>query len=1072
MRNFSALGVAVALTTLIGRTAAAQQPAVISGTVTSDANAPIVGVSVAIGTLGVGSVTNETGHYTFLVPAAKVAGQTVTITARRIGFRQVNATITLSGGDITKDFVLSTAPTQLEEVVTTALGQTASKKSLGYAQQSVDSTTLTATRSLNLANTLQGKVAGLQVTSATTQGGSAKITLRGQNSITNSNNEPLYVIDGIPIDNSNFSSATLNRGYGGYDYGNAAQDINPDDIAEISVLKGATAAGIYGYRAANGAIIITTKTGRGAKGFSWNASSNTTFESPLRLPEYQNTWGQGFGGTSCDSIKNTPAYATCGFSYVDGNYGGVNDGVDESWGPRLDGTPRYQYSYTTPGAAELRPWVAHPDNVKSFFQTGRTQVSNLAASGANDRANFRLSATNYDVTGIVPNNTFQRTTAALNAGANITSKLQATGEINYSKNSGLNRPGTGYDEANPMMGFVWFGRQVDIAQLKNHYTTPEGEQISWNYSYHNNPWWNQYMNSNRDDRDRVIGAASATYTFVPWLKGMVRTGTDFYRDFRNYNIAQGWIGGLFDGGSYTSGGFQETTRFNRETNSDFLLSANHGFMDGLLGAKFDFGGNRRDASYQASAFGTDQLIIPGVYNIGNSAIPVNPGENVQRRRINSLYAQSDLSWRDYLFLNMTARNDWSSTLPKGNNSYFYPSASLGFVFTEAVPMLTFGNTLNYGKLRAGWASVGNGDTAPYSLRIQYVPSTNFSTPGGPVGRFPVPNLLPNKDLKPESTVSFEAGTELQFFDNRLGFDGTWYTKASTNQILAADISRSSGFTQQVLNAGRVTNKGIELQMTAVPVQLGNGFSWNTSVNYSQNRSRVESLYPNLQTVLLGSANWGATIEARAGEPFGAIYGTPYARDAQGRLLVNSRGLPYASSTKRVLGNYNPDWVGSLNNEFRFKNLDMSFQFDTRQGGQIYSSGIMWASYAGQLKETENRDQPIVVNGVHTDGTPNTTKVSVEDYYHSLWPIQERWVFDASFVKFREARVGYTLPASWGSRVGLTNIKTAVVGRNLAMWSKVKHIDPETAFSTSNQQGIEMGQLPTTRSIGFQISVTP
>jgi hypothetical protein len=387
-------------------------------------------------------------------------------------------------------------------------------------------------------------------------------------------------------------------------------------------------------------------------------------------------------------------------------------------------------------------------------------------------------------------------------------------------------------------------------------------------------------------------------------------------------------------------------------------------------------------------------------------------------------------------------------------------------------MLTFGNTLNYGKLRAGWASVGNGDTAPYSLRIQYVPSTNFSTPGGPVGRFPVPNLLPNKDLKPESTVSFEAGTELQFFDNRLGFDGTWYTKASTNQILAADISRSSGFTQQVLNAGRVTNKGIELQMTAVPVQLGNGFSWNTSVNYSQNRSRVESLYPNLQTVLLGSANWGATIEARAGEPFGAIYGTPYARDAQGRILVGSNGLPYASSTKKVLGNYNPDWVGSLNNEFRFKSLDMSFQFDTRQGGQIYSSGIMWASYAGQLKETENRDQPIVVNGVHSDGTPNTTKVSVEDYYHSLWPIQERWVFDASFVKFREARVGYTLPASWGQRVGLTNIKTAVVGRNLAMWSKVKHIDPETAFSTSNQQGIEMGQLPTTRSIGFQISVTP
>ncbi|HEX8851394.1 MAG TPA: SusC/RagA family TonB-linked outer membrane protein [Gemmatimonadaceae bacterium] len=1074
MRKLGALGCALVLSVLTAGAAGAQQATVVSGTVTSAANAPIPGASVAITAMGIGTVANEAGQYSFVVPAARSTGQTVTVIARRIGFRQATATVTLAGGAVTQNFTLEEMPTQLQEVVTTALGVEKSKRSIGYAQQSVDSSALTRTRDLNIANTLGGKVAGLTVTSSTSQGGAAKITLRGQNSITNSNNEPLYVVDGIPIDNSNFAGTTLSRGYGGYDYGNAAQDINPDDIAEISVLKGAAAAAIYGYRGANGAIIITTKTGKGSRGFTWNASSNTTFESPLRLPEYQNTWGQGFDGVSCDSIadKGSAAYQECGFSYVDGNYGGVNDGVDESWGPRLDGRPRSQFSFTTPGAAEVRPWIAHPNNVKSFFQTGRTQITNVATQGANDRANFRLSFTNQDVSGIVPNNTYRRFSGSLNAGATITSKLQASGEITYTNNQGLNRPGTGYDEANPMMGFVWFGRQVDIAQLKHHYVTPDGEQISWNYSYHNNPWWNQYMNSNRDDRDRVIGSAQATYTFAPWLKGMVRSGTDFYRDFRNYNIAAGWIGGLFDGGDYSQGGFQETTRFVREQNSDFLLSANHGFLNGRFGTKLDFGGSQRTARYRANGFGTDQLIIPGVYNIGNSAKPVNPGESYQQRQINSLYSQADLSWNDYLFLNATARNDWSSTLPKGNNSYFYPSASLSYVFTDALPMLTFGNLLNSGKLRAALARVGNGDTAPYSLQIQYSPSTNFGTPGGPVGRFPVPNTLPNKDLMSESTISFEVGTELQFFQNRVNFDGTYYNKASTNQILSADISRASGFTAKVLNAGRVTNKGTELQLGLVPVQLGNGFTWNTTLNYAQNRSRVESLYPNLQTVLLGSSNWGATVEARVGEPFGAIYGTKFKRNAQGQLLLRD-GLPQASSQKGVLGHYNPQWIGSINNEMRFKSLDLSFLVDAHKGGQVYSSGIMWASYSGQLKETENRDQPMVVAGIdEASGSANTTKVSVQDYYHSLWPIQERWVFDASFVKLREVRLGYRLPADWGSRVGVKSINAAVVGRNLALWSKVKHIDPETAFSTSNQQGIEMGQLPSVRSVGFQITVTP
>jgi outer membrane receptor protein involved in Fe transport len=577
------------------------------------------------------------------------------------------------------------------------------------------------------------------------------------------------------------------------------------------------------------------------------------------------------------------------------------------------------------------------------------------------------------------------------------------------------------------------------------------------------------MNSNRDDRDRVIGSAQMTYAFAPWLSGMVRSGMDFYRDFRNYNINNGWIGGLFDGGVYSAGGFQETTRFNRETNSDFLLTASKSFMSGVLGTKLDFGGNRRVAQYRANAFGTDQLVVPGVYNISNAAKPVIPTENLSQRQVNSLYAQTNLSYRDYLFLNVTGRNDWSSTLPKQNNSYFYPSANLGFVFTEAVPLLTFGDVLSFGKIRAGWSSVGADNELPYQLRPTFNPGTPFA--GNPV--FGVSNTLPNGNLKPEATKAYEVGLEVQFFQNRLGLDATVYQKKTTNQILQADVSRASGFTTAVVNAGSVSNRGIEAQLNAVPVEMPGGFRWNVAVNYAHNRSKVDDLYGNLQTVLLGPSHWGVTIEARKGEPFGAIYGNPFLRNAQGQLLLRN-GLPQPDATKRVLGHYPPDWTGSINNELHFRSVDFSFMFDTRQGGNIYSTGNMWGAYAGQLKETENRPAAGIVHpGIdQTSGAPNTIARTTEDYYHSLWKIQERWVYDASFVKLREMRLGYTFPTSLSSRVGVSNIKGALVGRNLHLWAKVPNIDPETAFSTQNEQGLEMGQLPSTRSVGFQISVTP
>jgi TonB-linked SusC/RagA family outer membrane protein len=1066
--------------------APAQQPITVSGRVTNEANVPMQNVTVSIPSLNVGAYTNTEGRYSFTVPADR-AGQTVTIMARRLGLQPRSVTVVLSGPTITQDFALAPSAMQLEGVVVTALGIERSRRALGVAQQTIDSSMLTETaKPTNLVSALSGKIAGINVTSATTQGGAARITIRGVTSIAGQN-QPLFIVDGIPIDNTQFTSSRyLAMGYGGYDYGNAAQDLNPDDIASISILKGPNAAALYGARAANGAIIITTKSGRGSRGFTLSASQQVTFESPLRLPDYQNTWGQGFSGELCESWRQgrthpatgraVPAnfvYERCGFHYVDGNYGGVNDGADESWGPRLDGGMRSQHSLTTAGAAEVRPWVAHPNNVRDYFDLGKTYVTNVAAQGSTDRANYRLSLTNQDVSGMVPGNTLKRLTTALNAGAELSSRLSTNASLQYIANQGVNRPGTGYDEANPMMGFVWFGRQVDVAALKGRTRDAEGNQISWNYSYHNNPYFHTFENQNRDTRDRIIGVASATYKFTDWLSGTLRTGTDFYRDYRRFEIAHGYIGGAvwFRGfNDFSRGGFEENNIYSQETNTDFLLTANRAlFTD--LGLSVNFGGNQRRNNLRTTYVGTNRLVNPGVYNIGNSAVQVTPLQLYQQKRINSLYGQAEFGYKDYAFLTVTGRNDWSSTLPKGNNSYFYPSVSGSVVFTQALPMLGFDGILNYGKIRAGWSRVGN-DADPYQLQLAYTAATTF----GDIPRFAVPNDLVNANLKPESTDAWEVGTELQSLGGRLGLDFTYYTKRTSNQILAAEISKAAGFNTALVNAGVISNRGVELQLTAIPVRLANGFEWEASVNYGRNRNRVEELYGDLQSVQLGLApHWGLTVEARKGHPYGSLFGVGYLRDDQGRLLLaNGLPQPEASSEKRVLGVYTPDWTGGINNTLRFRGVELGVLVDTRQGGQIYSTGNMWGSYAGILKSTEFRpDTGYLIVGIdEATGQPNTTHVTAQSYFHSLWPIQEAWIYDASFVKLREARLSFNVPQRLTNPLRVGSVRASIIGRNLYLWTDAPNIDPETAFSTANMQGIEMGQLPTARSIGFQLTVSP
>jgi TonB-linked SusC/RagA family outer membrane protein len=1022
--------------------ALAQGDATISGRVTAE-GAPLPAVTVSLAGGAFGATTGADGRYVFVVPAARLTNAPAALTARRIGYRPVTARIVLSAGAITHDFVLTATSTALEGVVITALGIQRDKRSLGVAQTSVNASELTEARDPNIVNSLAGKVPGVEVTADGPPGGSSRIVIRGENSITG-NNQPLFVVDGVPIDNS----AGTNGGFGGLDFGNAASDINPDDIESISILSGANAAALYGARAANGAIVITTKTGKGTKGLGVTASENLTFETPLKLPEFQNVYGQGSGGQ---------------FAFKDGKGGGISDNVNRSWGPKMDGRPIVQW--WSNGVAE--PWLPSPNNVRDFFNTGRTSTTNVAVAASSDRADIRIGATDLDQASMYPSNTLRRLNLSLGGGAKITSKLSTRASVQYIQDEAHNRPQTGYSANSALFNIeIWGGRQRNDDRMKN-YMNPDGTQHGPNYTTTNNPYWDVYADPNADTRDRVIGVGSVTYQFNNWLTGLVRSGTDWHRDWRKQDYANGNIGV-----DYAGGAFFEQNYFIRETNSDFLLTAQTPTTR-RLAMTFNLGGNRRDNATSQYLDGTPHLVIPGTYNIGNSAVTPQVSSFTSARQTNSLYGQAQFSWNNYLFLDATGRNDWSSTLPAANNSYFYPSVSSSFVFTDAVPALHLGGLLSYGKLRASWAQVGN-DADPYQLAVTY----SAGTPFGSIPRFSVPDLIPNADLKPERTRSWETGLELRFLDDRVSFDGTYYNKLTSDQIIPAQITPAIGYTSAVVNAGSLSNHGVEGRLDFTPIRRGK-FSWEVTANYARNRSEVVSLYKGLQTVVLGTY-WGLSVEARQNQPYGTLYGNPYLRNAQGQLITLN-GLPQTDPNQRVLGHYSPDWIGGLQNRFHFGNFDFSFLFDTKRGGQIFSTTKMFGEESGVLKssllgrengETIAEGGGLVVDGVNADGTPNTTKVTSQAYFNALFQNHEANIVSATFTKLRELRLGYDVPTSVSNRFRVSSLKLAIVGRNLWMNAAAPDIDPETAFDNSNVQGIEFAGFPSARSVGFLVNVTP
>ena len=1025
----------------------------ISGTVTSaDDGGLIPGVSVSVKGTTLGTITDMDGAFRLKVPqdAKSLVFSFVGMTSQEVAIgNQTKFNVKMSSENISVD-----------EVVVTALGVSREKKSLGFAVQDVKGEELVRAKENNIINSLTGKVSGVQITNSSgAVGASSRIVIRGASSLGGSN-QPLFIVDGVAISNSEFGNAdglgAGTNGNGGANRGNGASDINPDDIENISVLKGPNAAALYGSQAANGVILITTKAGTLSSknrkpGLGIEIGNSTTFESPLRLANYQNSYGQGSEGV---------------FSFVDGAGGGIKDGVDESWGPKLDAglmIPQYN-SQVINGVRQATPWVSHPNNIKDFLETGVTATTNVAITGGSKDANFRVSYTNLDQKGMLPNTDYKKNTLSIGGSANPTDKLNVSGTANYVMAKSDNMPGVGYDAQNVFQQFIWAARQVNYPDLKN-YINADGSKYNWNYNYHNNPYFTLNENTNILDRDRLYGNAKVSYKFTDNLTAFIRTGIDNYSNLNTARAAFGDVDNPYGYYNESLSTFKQITSdflvmYNKKLNEKFTLSANFG------------GSQMKQFSHKTSGY-ADELAVADVYTLANSRVPLRTLSEDKRKAINSLFGSAQFAYKNALFLDLTGRNDWSSTLPSSNNSFFYPSVSLSSILTDLLKLDS--KTLSYAKVRGGWAKVGS-DTDPYSLLpvLSFGDGWNSSTKY--LNQF-VPNNLPNAELKPQFATSVELGTELKFFMNRVSVDVTYYNTKTTDQIISIPISASSGYTTKNINAGEIDNSGLEVSLGLVPFQSTNGFNWNINLNFSKNKNKVVSLAAGVEQYELGTY-WDLKVMAIPGQPYGSLYGADFLRDPNGNI-VNRGGVPVKGDLK-ILGNYQPDWIAGINNEFSYKAFSASFLIDIHKGGDIYSMTNAWGRYAGALEETLiGREGGITGVGVKevTDASgnvtyvPNDVVVTAEEYNHAAFSnsIPAGSIFDASYVKLREVRVGYVISKISG--LPIKNLKFSIVGRNLAILSSnIPHVDPETSFNNSNAQGLEFGQLPSARSLGFNISM--
>lgn len=1024
---------------LVAQVAFAQQRSV-SGTVTDATGLPLPGVSVTIkGTSG-GGQTDFDGK--FQVQAAP--NETLVFTFIGMKTKELIASSTSINVSLEDD------ATELETVVVTALGIKREKKSLGYSSQEVKGNVISEAGQTNALSSLSGNVAGLQITAPSTIGGSTRIVLRGVGSVTGEN-RPLIVVDGIPLDNGNYNDAATLRGAGGRDYGDAAADINPNDIESVTVLKGGPASALYGSRAGNGAILYTTKSGKKGK-TEITFNSGLTLESVYIMPNLQNEYGGGGNSTFQTATINGQVYNIADYA------------TDASWGPKYDANLMYlPWNAFDPEFADdylkERAWVAPKNDVRQFFNTGVTRNNSIALSKSFEGGSMRFSYGNSMTEGVVPTSKLQKNTFNLNVNSQLSEKLKVESMVNFTQTKGFNRPEVGYGDNSLAQKFFHFGqRQLDYNELKA-YKLSNGQQRTWNRTAYDNPepnfsdnvYWTLNENTSEDKRNRLYGNAKLTYNFTPDLYAV----GNVYLDTYNFSISE-----RVAVGSQAQSSYSENNRTLTDINYEARLHYNKTFGDFSISA---FGGvNRRNVvANQLIGSTVGGLELPNLYNFANSSAQALSQNSETNRQTNSVYGFVSIGYKDFLYLEATNRNDWFSTVTKDVN---YSSLTGSFVFSS---LMKDAEWLSFGKLRGGWAQTGN-DTDPY--RLENYKTINQPFDGDP--RYSNPRVLNNPDLIPETKETVEVGLEARFLQSRIGFDVSLYRTTTNDLITPIALDPATGFTSKFFNAGNLENKGVEVTVNASPIRTED-FSWDVTWNFSKNKNELLSLREGTQTLLIAQAPFRARILAEVGQPYGQIYGTDFVYDENGNKVIQGNGQ-YLASEQKSLGTITPDYNMGLRNSFRYKNVSLSFLIDRQKGGNYFSMNHMWGSYSGMLTNTTDngiRENGIVLPGVQQDGTPNTVELSAVNYGDGFYStVDKQNVFDAGYWKLREVTISYTLPDSFkGPFAGVT---ISAFGRNLLTWGlDWKGMDPEMAsYGSGNIQGIDGGSLPSTRTYGMNVQL--
>ncbi|AUC77485.1 SusC/RagA family TonB-linked outer membrane protein [Olleya sp. Bg11-27] len=1048
------------------------QERTISGMISDENGLPLPSATIVIKGTSIGSTSDFDGKYSIQASTGQV------LNFSYVGYDSVEKSV----GTSSSLNVILQPGNSLDEVVVTALGIKREKKSLGYATQEVDGEAVSKVKSSNFVNSLSGKVAGLDIKSSGTLGGSTNVVIRGSNSISG-NNQALFVVDGVPISNSNTNTAAQQSGGGGYDYGNASSDVNPDDIETINVLKGAAATALYGSRGMHGAVIITTKKGKTKKGIGVTISSSVMLGSADKetLPQYQDKYGAGYGAYYDDPTGN--------FFYEDLDGDGNPDLItptteDASYGAAFDPNLLvFQWDNLYPqleGYGQASPWVAGENDPNYVWGTSGTFVNSVGLDGSSDTSSFRLGYTNMLQEGNLPNSEIKRNSITFSGSNDFSDKLTATTNFTYTKTSGKGRYGTGYDSNNVMQQFrQWWQTNVDLRAQKNAYFST-GENITWNTSsptdlspiYSDNPYWTFYENYETDSRNRYFGNVALNYEINDWLSFMGRFAYDTYTELQEERTNVG------------SANVSKYSRFNNqvaEYNYDLFLNFNRDLNE-KLNLDGNVGFNLRRQTWESIRAETNGgLGIPGLYSLTNSVSPIiAPIEYSAKKMVDGMFARASLGYDGFAFIEGTYRRDRSSALPVDNNTYGYYSVSGSLVFSKFIKT----DWLSFGKLRANYAEVGD-DTGPYRVYNTY----GISAPFDGSGIASNPSALNNLELKPQRQNSYEFGLEMAVLNRRAGLDLAYYNTTTEDQIVNVPGSASTGYASRWENAGTIENKGIEVQLYGTPIKTDD-FNWNISVNWSKNENEVLELRDGIENLQIASLQGGVSINATPGEPYGTIRGTNYIYQ-DGEKVIGADGYYLISDTSNeIIGNVNPDWKAGINNTITYKNISLNFLVDIQQGGDIFSLDT-WYGYATGLYDftaglndlgnpvrnpvtTGNDSGGVILPGVQADGTPNTVRASATTY-RNPWGYAKNpnaaHVYDASYVKLRELSLTYKLGEKTLQNLPFTNASLSIIGRNLWIIHKnLPYSDPEAGLSSGNVQGYQSGAYPSIREIGASLKL--